>query len=447
MINALCDIRRPGVGHHTLLAILLVLFVLMGVACGSGDDELAATEGPEPSQDDSEWTAGEIALLRSLWLGSLQPLSSDPTNAYGDDPVAAALGHKIFFDTRFSGNGEVSCATCHQPELLFTDGLPQAEAIGTTHRGTPTIAGTAYGSWFFWDGRRDSQWSQAMVPMESDIEHGGTRTQFAHVVSEDREYRQLYEGIFGPLADFSDRSRFPDRAGPVEDPGAIAAWESMGPGDQIAVTEVYVNLAKAIAAYERQIMPGPSRFDDYVSAILDERGKNGESILTEEEVAGLRLFMGRGNCTQCHNGPLLSNQGFHSVGIPDIDEREPDVGRFTGVAEVVDSEFNCLGPYSDAKPNQCDELRFVKTDSLELLGAFKVPSLRNVADTAPYMHSGQFSTLAEVMIHYNSAPSGPTGHSDLLPLGFTAEELDQLQAFLRTLSGPLNAPSELLAPP
>ena len=90
MIYALCDRRRPGVGHHTLPAILLVLIVLMVVACSSGDDELAAVEVSESSQVDLEWSAGEIAVLRSLWLGSLPPLSSEPTNAYGDDPLALA---------------------------------------------------------------------------------------------------------------------------------------------------------------------------------------------------------------------------------------------------------------------------------------------------------------------------------------------------------------------
>jgi len=443
------DLRHPDGRQHVSLIGILMSLVITGVACAAGDSELVTPEASEVGAglDDSSWSEGEMALLRSLWLDTLQPLPPDPTNAHGDDPTAASLGHKLFFDTRFSGNGEVSCAICHQPELIFTDGLPRAEAIGTTRRGTQTIVGSAFGPWFFWDGRRDSQWSQAMVPMESDIEHGGTRVQFAHIVSEDGEYRQLYEMVFGPLADFADRSRFPDSAGPVEDPDSLAAWDSMDPDDQRTVTEVYVNLAKAIAAYERQIGPGPSRLDDYISALLEQGDATRETILTEDESAGLRLFLGRGNCTQCHNGPLLTNQGFHSVGIPDFDEQEPDVGRFTGAAEVVDSEFNCLGPYSDADPDQCEELRFVKTDGLDLLGAFKVPSLRNVADTAPYMHSGQFSTLAEVLTHYNTAPAGSTGHSDLAPLGFSAQELSQLEAFLRTLSGPVNAPAELLAPP
>ena len=105
----------------------------------------------------SGWSADEITALRGLWLGSLQPLSKDPSNAVADDPRAASLGHKLFFDTRLSKNGAVSCASCHQPGKNFNDGLPLARGVGTTNRKTMTVAGTAYSPWLFWDGRKDSQ--------------------------------------------------------------------------------------------------------------------------------------------------------------------------------------------------------------------------------------------------------------------------------------------------
>src|SRR5690606_24470110 len=98
-------------------------------------------------------------------------------------------------------------------------------------------------------------------------------------------------------------------------------------------------------------------------------------------------------------------------------------------------------------PEECSELRFVKADGHELERQFKVPSLRNVAERAPYMHAGQFATLAEVLDHYNRAPEAPAGHSELVPLGLSATELAQLEAFLRSLSSPLDVPTELLAPP
>jgi cytochrome c peroxidase len=429
---------------------ILVLLIVISAACSGGLENTGDQGVDSPGEEEyMGWSQGELATLQSLWLGSLPPLPPDPSNADADNPRAAELGQQFFFDTRFSANGQISCATCHQPGNLFTDGLPQAQAIGTTLRHAPTIVGTAYNPWFFWDGRRDSQWAQALSPMESPVEHGGTRTQYAHLVSEDESYRAAFEAIFGPLPDFSDRDRFPDSAGPVEDPDLKAAWEAMAPADQELVNQVYAGIGKAIAAYERQIMPGPSRFDAYVEALMARDETAIKNSLSPDEVAGLRLFIGRGNCTQCHNGPLLTNNSFHSIGVPDPPGQPPDIGRFAGVQQAVANEFNCFGQYSDAQAEGCSELRFVKMWGEELMGTFKVPSLRNVAETAPYMHAGQFATLGAVLSHYNQAPAGlgPTGHTDLLPLGFTQTELDQLEAFLRTLSGPLNVEPELLAPP
>ncbi len=423
--------------------ILLGVILLFLVAC---------SREPVPTLEAvnfAGWTAVEMATLESLWLGSLPPLPPDPSNAVGDDPRAAVFGQKLFFDTRFSANGQVSCATCHQPERNFTDGLPLAQAIGVTDRQTPAITGTAYSPWFFWDGRRDSQWAQALTPMESAVEHGGTRTQYAHIISQDEAYRRAYETIFGPLADLSDTSRFPASAGPVEDTDLRAAWDAMTPADQDLINRVYANIGKAIAAYERQIVPGASRFDSYVEALLvgDEAGV--QQSLDPDELAGLRLFLSRGRCTQCHNGPLFTNNGFHAIGVPDAEGQPPDIGRFTGGQQAVANEFNCLGRYSDARPEECTELRFIKLQGLDLMGAFKVPSLRNVAETAPYMHAGQFSNLAEVLAHYNQAPTrqGPTGHTDILPLAFSQIELSQLEAFLGSLSAPLDVAPELLSPP
>jgi len=391
------------------------------------------------------WTQAEIETLRSLWIGSLPPLPPDPSNAVADDPRAVALGHKLFFDTRFSANGQVSCATCHRPERMFVDGLPRAKGIGTMNRKTMTIVGTAYSPWFFWDGRKDSQWAQALAPLENPVEHGGTRTQYAHLIAD--HYRTEYEALFGPLPDLSDRSRFPDSAGPVADPTARAAWEAMKPEDREAVTRIYANIGKAIAAYERRIMPGPSRFDAYVQALLSGDTETMQNALTPAEVAGLRLFIGKAECTHCHNGPLFTNNAFHNTGVPAVAGLPEDTGRAAGAQQVLMDEFNCLSRYSDAKPEECTELRFVKTGDSTLVGAFKPPTLRNVAETAPYMHAGQFATLREVLVHYNRAAPAPVGKTELFPLGLSGKELAQLEAFLKTLSGPLAASPELLAPP
>jgi cytochrome c peroxidase len=388
------------------------------------------------------WSEAELATLRGMWIGSLPSLSPDPSNAVADDARAVELGHQLFFDTRLSVNGEVACATCHLPERGFQDGVALGQGVGTTARRTMPIAGTAYSPWLFWDGRKDSLWAQALGPLESPVEHGGNRTLYAHLIA--RYYAEEYEALFGPLPDLSG---YPEHAGPVENPDWRAAWQGISPEQQAAVSRVYANLGKAIAAYERQLQFGPSRFDRYVEAVLAGDEEGAAATLTEEEIGGLRIFIGRGNCTDCHNGPLLTNNDFHNTGVPAVRGLPEDHGRALGVQQVVADEFNCLGPYSDATPQQCSELRFLKTEGHELERQFKPPSLRNVAERAPYMHAGQFRTLEEVLDHYNRAPDAPHGHSEVEPLGLSDPELAQLAAFLRTLTGPLDAPPALLAAP
>jgi len=210
---------------------------------------------------------------------------------------------------------------------------------------------------------------------------------------------------------------------------------------------VYVNMGKAIAAYERLIVPGPSRFDQYVQAMIEGDRATMQSTLTDDEVAGLRLFIGQAQCIKCHNGPLFTNNDFHNTGVPTAQGLPADDGRASGVKKVLADEFNCLSQYSDADKNDCADLRFVTVDGEQLLGAFKPPTLRNVAETGPYMHAGEFTILAQVIQHYNNAAPGSMGHTELEPLHLTVTQMAQLEAFLRALSGPLNVPPELLQAP
>lgn len=395
--------------------------------------------GSVPAVATVDWTAAELAQLRSLSLAELGPLPDDPTNRVADDPRAAALGRRLFFDERLSANGRVACSTCHQPERAFQDGVPLARGVGTTARRTMPIAAAARAPFLFWDGRKDSLWSQALGPLESAVEHGGTRAQYARTIA--AHHRGEYEAVFGPLPDLS---KVPDAAAPAGDAAATAAWAKLTETDRDAVTGVFVNLGKAIAAYERQVRFGPSRFDRYVERVVS--GRSGDGLLSEDEVAGLRLFIGRANCTQCHNGPLLTNNEFHNTGVAKRPELPLDRGRLTGATLVAHDEFNCRSRWSDAR-ERCPELDFMVTDDAALDRAYKVPSLRNVAERAPYMDAGQLATLGEVLDHYNRAPEAASGRSELRPLRLTAAELRQLEAFLRTLSGPLEPGSDRPAEP
>lgn len=156
-----------------------------------------------------------------------------------------------------------------------------------------------------------------------------------------------------------------------------------------------------------------------------------------DEVERLRLFIGEANCLQCHNGALFTDNHFHSTGVPAAPDLPADRGRALGAQQVLADEFNCLSPYSDAGSDDCTELHFMVAEGHELERQFKAPSLRNVAERVPYMHAGRFATLEEVLKRYNTAPAALAGHSELEPLHLSERELDQLLAFLHTLSGPL----------
>ena len=383
--------------------------------------------------DERTWTDDERATLRSLWIGSLPPLPVDPSNKYSDNSRAAALGKKLFFDARFSGNEKVSCATCHRKDYNFSDNLPLSHGMGTTARRSMPLIGTAYNTWFFWDGRKDSLWAQALGPIESLVEHGISRTMSAHIIN--LYYHDEYTALFGGIPEILERDLAWNARPATDDPMALKAWILMTPEERKAVNRIYVNMGKAIAAYVRTIVPGPTPFDRYVEALLDNRETAAGDILTADEIAGLRLFIGKAKCTNCHNGPLFTNGDFHNIGLPGQKKTDADRGRAAAISQVLADEFNCLSQNSDADPQECYELRFIDTSEKKYIGAFKTPTLRNVAERGPYMHAGQFSTLREVLRFYREQAENPEiGHQ-----GLTDKELKQLEAFLGALSGPLNS--------
>jgi cytochrome c peroxidase len=389
-------------------------------------------EGYISAQDGAplnQWSNDELQTLRSLSLSSLPALPADTSNRYADNPKAIELGKKIFFDKRFSANGKVSCATCHIPGVSFTDKLPLAKGMGITTRRTMPLIGAAYQPWFFWDGRKDSLWSQAIGPIENSLEHGFTRSMCAHLITD--RYKKEYEEIFGTLPKIDHKSCPPKASPGTGNPAALKAWKAMKPEDREAVNRIYANIGKAIAAYVRQILPLPSPFDLYADALLKNDLEAAHTLMSRDAIDGLRLFIGKAQCTNCHIGPLFTNSSFHDIGLNNPKDR----GRAEGIDMVLSDEFNCLGRYSDAKPEDCLELRFIDTNKSKYRGAFKTPTLRNVADRSPYMHAGQIKTLSEVLRFYRSSGRDELEHQDL-----TNEELSKIEAFLKTLSGPLSFP-------
>lgn len=411
----------------------------------------AQVAGPSPDADPeaevrsarAEWTEAELRTLQSLSLAALRPPPFDASNRVADDASAADFGARLFFDPRLSRNGTVSCATCHQPQRFFTDGLARSRGLGETERGAPTLVGAAYAPWLFWDGRRDSLWSQALAPIEHPDEMGMPRVAALRVVAADPALREEYHRVFGgALPNLSD---VPPEATPGGDAAARLAWQALPEVRQREIDRAFTNLGKAIAAYERKLIPQAARFDAWVLWLL-VGDRVPRASLTESEKAGLRLFMSpRAQCLRCHNGPLLTNQGFHNVGTGRFGVPS-DAGRARGVQEALEHEFRCQSELSDALALQCAEQRFAKREGAELWGAFKVPTLRNVAETAPYLHSGELATLDDVLRHY-AAPTIGVGHMELSPAGFDAAERGLLEDFLRTLTASPPVDPRWLQPP
>ena len=397
----------------------------------------------QPATGADRWSAEDRAVLASLSLKRLPAVPVDPSNAVERLPAAIDLGERLFNDARFSRNGAVSCASCHDAQKQFQDGLPVGQGVGTGSRRTMPIVGAGYSTWLFWDGRKDSVWSQALGPLEDAVEHGGNRTRYAHLVAEN--YRKEYEALFKAMPSLDG---LPRDAGPNGSSTESLAWSALDARQREDVSRTFSNMGKAIAAYEKSLKHAPSRLDRFIDAALTGNPA-AQGILGANEARGLRLFIGKAQCVSCHNGPLFTDQQFHNTGVPPRDPANPDLGRAGATAKMRGDEFNCLGPFSDAKPNQCQELRFMVSDVPALEGAFKTPGLRGVAQRPAYMHAGQFATLEQVVRHYVAAPHAVVGHSELThrhasgtaathieraPIELTDAEVADLVSFLGTLS-------------
>ena len=391
-----------------------------------------------------DFTEAERAMLAAYAIGDVP---ANPANRFADDAGAAGIGQQFFFDTRFSGplavgsdgangatgprgaSGTVACASCHDPAKGGADVRSRGNtSLGSswTGRNAPSVLNAAYSPWQFWDGRRDSLWAQALGPVESAGEHNFSRLEVAHLIQQ--VYRAQFQEVFGAMPDFSDTARFPDRGKPGD-----PAWDQMAPADQDAVDGVFANFGKAIEAYERKLVDRDSAFDRYLAGDT--------AALSPAAVRGARLFVGRAACNECHFGPTFSDGRFHNTGVPQVGPTVPlnDAGRMNGVPQVLADPFNAAGAYSDA--TAAAKLQGLPSGpALEAVrGAFKTAPLRGVARTAPYMHTGAFATLRDVVLFYRDGggASGFEGTKDISmqPLALSDQDVDDLVAFLESLSG------------
>ena len=397
-----------------------------------------AFSAAQAASEEADWTDNEKNILRSLWIGSLGEPPRDPSNRVDQSATAAALGEKLFFDKNLSSDGSLACASCHEPERAFTDGRALAHGLGHVPRNAPSLVGAAYLPWLYWDGRRDSLWAQALTPFEALNEMGTTRTALVRHVLSTPDLRNAYTAAFGPIPEeLADRIGFVE-GGPFGSPEQKAAWDRANLEDRKSINQAFSNLGKAIAAFETTIRHSPSRFDRYVEAILANKRPAQSDALSTDEIAGLKLFIHepRTRCLRCHNGPLFTNFDFHNVGTGTFSGPTLDYGRIFGLSAAQLDEFNCLGDFSDAPSRACEDLRFVGSSDHtgSVMGAFKVPGLRNVSHTGPYMHDGRFATLADVLQHYKEPEIQEGMSHELIGVNFSKEEMRQLEAFLLTLT-------------
>lgn len=339
-------------------------------------------------------------------------LGLPPVPVPPDNPQTAAkiaLGAQLFNDTRFSKTGDVSCATCHDAEKAFTDSpLETSEGINKLRgtRNAPTVVNAVYMSSQFWDGRSPSLEDQALHPFVNPVEMGlENHEPILELVRTDPAYAPQFESVFGKK------------------------------GEGITMKEV----TQAIAAFERTQVAGNTPFDRWFYG--------GEpDAMTAEQKRGYEIFINEGRCVSCHvieqTQALFTDNRFHNigVGINDIQDEVPSLAREFLRADATMSEVD-VKVLSDARTSELG--RFAVTRGFDNLGAFKTPTLRNVAVTAPYMHDGSIKTLREVVVHYNNGGVTVEGNpvNDFLsggirPLDLSDGDIDKLVAFMEALTSP-----------
>jgi cytochrome c peroxidase len=394
-------------------------------------------------------------------LAALGPLPAtppaDPTNAYADNADARTLGQRFFFDKAFSGpltidsdlgttsqTGKVACSSCHLGESMedHRSAPPEvSRAAGVHARNAPGLVNSSFYTWTNWAGRFSAQWELPLPVSESGLIMNGTRLAIAHRIA--AKYKAEYEAVFGGTLDpelgTTTSTRFPASGKPnTTTPGA---WEAMAPADRDIVMRVFVNFGKALQAYTRKLVSRDAPFDQWMAGDCD--------AISESARRGALLFTGKARCATCHSGAHFSDDGFHNLGVAQGVPANVDQGRFADAATLIGaSAINSSHPtWSDAPAVGTARLAGLTNPMPEpTRGAFRTPNLRGVADTAPYMHSGQLPTLEAVVDFYNAGGGTPvTGTRDplIVPLGLSAEESADLVAFLKTLGG-ASVPAEYL---
>ena len=423
---------------HTRIEQQVVL-ALLCAGCQYDDfgDPLVCAPDVDAEQACDIFSAEEWSKVRELSIVTTwREVPASPGNRWADDGAAASLGQKLFFDECFAGTNPnkpkprgKSCATCHQPDAALQEFFDHPDA----RRNTPTIIDVSFYEWWPWDGRRDSLWTMALLPIEGDP-LSSDRLNVARRVRS--AYGDEYLEIFCADAAEDDAhctEDVPAIEGDWAIPG-VPAWDSLTEVEQAAVNRTYVNVGKALEAYMRQIRSAQTRFDDFVAGdpdAIDDAAKRGLRLFIDSEI----------DCVDCHSGPDFSDDEFHVIGLPPTGWE--DLGRYRAIEQVKEYEFNSDSPYSD---DSDDGASGTLDPSAGDKGAFRTKHLRGVAQTGRFMHAGQFATLEETVRYYGEHDGTTAGlpytilDDKIKQLDLSEDEIADLVAFLESLSFPPVSP-------
>jgi len=323
-------------------------------------------------------------------IGPLPPVPANPDNL----PTTArmALGQALFFDNRISASGNLNCSSCHLPETGWT--LPSAFSLANEgfveRRNSPTLINVGYNQALIWDGRAPSMEKQAIGSTKNPVHKGQDIDKLMRILNDDPKMVRMFQVAYGAKPNVADYGR------------ALAVWQ------------------------RHFLISGESDFDRYM--------KGNKLAMSASAVRGMQLFSGKAGCITCHNGPNFSDSGFHNVGLkrnPSFDQPE--------YLKVLKFDAKRMGVKEWASIDD-DPGRYLVTHDKADWKKFKTPTLRNLADTAPYMHDGRYQTLDEVIAHFDRGGDGtPNQDPRIKPLHLSAQERADLKAFLLSLWGPLPA--------
>jgi len=322
-----------------------------------------------------------VFLPMTAAAGKLEPVGPVPvpaTNPQTQEKIE--LGKKLFFDRRLSGDGTMSCSTCHDPEKGYSDDLAISLSYPTTRnwRNSPTLINVGFQTFLFHDGRARTLEEQALFPMMSAFEMNRNLDFVEEVIRSVPEYVESFRRVFGNEV---TRER----------------------------------MAMAISAFERTLVS--------VNSPLDRFLLGDTKALSAEAIKGYNIFTGKGKCANCHDGANLADDKFYALNVPENIEQERDP-RVAATRRFVAKVSN----YEDYRNLTEDPGRYLVTKDKKDWKAFRTPTLREIAKTAPYMHNGIFATLDEVIEFFDKG--GGRGNTALKLLGLTDQEKISLKAFL-----------------